>query len=144
MVIKHLVDIFQSVQSIMQLSLHRTSNLIPLIILFFPSDKVQISYSRSSGPGGQNVNCVNTKAEIRFHLSSADWIPEAIRLKLAEQLRNSTTKEGHVVVKSDKTRSQQLNLADALDKLRNMIHQAAESLVAPQPTSESLEKHRRL
>ena len=87
---------------------------------------------------------MNTKAEIRFHLSSADWIPEAIRLKLAEQLRNSTTKEGHVVVKSDKTRSQQLNLADALDKLRNMIHQAAESLVAPQPTPESLEKHRRL
>ena len=112
--------------------------------LFFLSDKVQITYSRSSGPGGQNVNCVNTKAEIRFHLSSADWIPEAIRLKLAEQLRNSTTKEGDVVVKSDKTRSQQLNLADALDKLRNMIYHAAESLVVPQSTPESLEKHRRL
>jgi peptidyl-tRNA hydrolase ICT1 len=105
---------------------------------------VEINYSRSSGPGGQNVNCVSTKAEIRFHLLSAEWIPEAIRAKLAEQLKNQLTKEGYFVIKSERTRSQQLNLADALDKLRDMIHSAAQSIATPQVTEETLERRRRL
>ena len=105
---------------------------------------MEINYSRSSGPGGQNVNCVSTKAEIRFHLLSAEWIPEAIRAKLAEQLKNQLTKEGYFVIKSERTRSQQLNLADALDKLRDMIHSAAQSIATPQVTEETLERRRRL
>nr|CAG4650643.1 EOG090X0JCO [Sida crystallina] len=111
---------------------------------YIPLDQIQINYSRSSGPGGQNVNCVDTKAEVRFHLATADWIPEKIRSKLSEQLKNLVTKEGFIVIKSDRTRSQQLNLSDALDKLRNMIHQAGESLVTKQPSPATLEKHRRL
>jgi len=111
---------------------------------FIPIDQLEITYSRSSGPGGQNVNCVDTKAEIRFQLANAGWIPEPIRAKLQEQMRNLTTKDGYIIVKSDKTRSQQLNLADAMEKLRNMIHKAADSLIVAQPSPASLEKHRRL
>lgn len=90
------------------------------------------------------MNCVATKAEIRIHLATADWIPEKIRTKLIEQMHNLTTKEGHILIKSDKTRSQQMNLADALDKLRSTIHQAAESLVEKKSSPASLEKHRKL
>ena len=103
-----------------------------------------MSYSRSSGPGGQNVNCVSTKAEIRFQIASADWIPDQIRSKLTEQMKNQITKEGYFITKSDRTRSQQLNLADAIDKLRNLIFSAAESLVVRESSPESVEKHRRL
>ena len=108
------------------------------------TDKLEINYSKSSGPGGQNVNCVSTKAEIRFAIASAEWIPTPIREKLIEQVKHQISKEGHFIVKSDRTRSQQLNLADALDKLRNLIHSAAQSLVSREASPESVERLRRL
>lgn len=49
-------------------------------------DKLKITYSRSSGPGGQNVNKLDTKVDLRFHLNSAEWISEPIRLKLANEV----------------------------------------------------------
>jgi len=111
---------------------------------FIPIDRLEVHYSRSSGPGGQHVNCVSTKAEIRFQVASANWIPEHIRSKLIEKMKNQITKEGYLVMKSDRTRSQQLNLADALDKVRNLIFDVAESLVVHEASPASLEKHRRL
>nr|SVE81081.1 EOG090X0JCO [Daphnia magna] len=111
---------------------------------YIPMDKIQVNYVRSGGPGGQNVNCVSTKTEIRFHLASADWIPEPIRVKLAERVKNQISKEGYFIIKSERTRSQQLNLADTLDKLRNLIHSVAQSLVVPEVSQETLEKQRRL
>ncbi|XP_076366029.1 large ribosomal subunit protein mL62 isoform X2 [Tachypleus tridentatus] len=94
---------------------------------YIPIDKLKISYSRSSGPGGQNVNKVNTKVEIRFHLSTADWIPESARNKMLEHYKTSITKEGYLVVNSDKTRTQTLNQADCMDKIRCMIREASRS-----------------
>ncbi|XP_013780085.1 peptidyl-tRNA hydrolase ICT1, mitochondrial-like [Limulus polyphemus] len=92
---------------------------------YIPIDKLKISYSRSSGPGGQNVNKVNTKVEIRFHLSTADWIPESVRNKMLEIYKTSINKEGYFMVNSDKTRTQTLNLADCMDKIRCMIREAS-------------------
>nr|CAG4635202.1 EOG090X0JCO [Alona affinis] len=111
---------------------------------YIPMDKLDISYSRSSGAGGQNVNKVETKTEIRFHLATAEWIPEPIRTRFAEQVRNQLTKDGYFVIKSERTRSQHLNLADTLDKLRDMIHSVAKSLEAPEVSPVTLEKQRRL
>ena len=47
-----------------------------------PLDKIEFNYARSSGPGGQNVNKVNTKAELRFHVMSAEWLPMDVRERL--------------------------------------------------------------
>ncbi|KZS16904.1 Immature colon carcinoma transcript 1 protein precursor [Daphnia magna] len=77
-------------------------------------------------------------------MASADWIPEPIRVKLAERVKNQISKEGYFIIKSERTRSQQLNLADTLDKLRNLIHSVAQSLVVPEVSQETLEKQRRL
>ena len=44
-----------------------------------PTDKLFFSFVRSSGPGGQNVNKLNTKAELRFNIDSADWIPFEVK-----------------------------------------------------------------
>lgn len=118
-----------------QLNRHETISFI--------SDKITVTYTRSSGPGGQNVNKLSTKAEVRFNVSKADWIPEPVKVKFAEQVKNLTTKEGDFVIKSDRTRSQHLNLADALDKLRDLIHSAAKSLETPIISEETLEKLRR-
>ncbi|XP_076366030.1 large ribosomal subunit protein mL62 isoform X3 [Tachypleus tridentatus] len=73
------------------------------------------------------IPIVNTKVEIRFHLSTADWIPESARNKMLEHYKTSITKEGYLVVNSDKTRTQTLNQADCMDKIRCMIREASRS-----------------
>ncbi|XP_033211061.1 peptidyl-tRNA hydrolase ICT1, mitochondrial isoform X2 [Belonocnema kinseyi] len=99
---------------------------------FIPLDKIKVTYSCSSGPGGQNVNRVNTKVDLRFHLKEATWLDEEIREKLSEQCKNNINKEGYLIIKSELTRSQQLNLADALEKLRNLIRK---TMVEPRERS---------
>ncbi|EFN63374.1 Immature colon carcinoma transcript 1 protein [Camponotus floridanus] len=108
---------------------------------YIPIDKVQITYSGSSGPGGQNVNCVNTKVDLRFQVNNATWLSEEIRTKLAEQEKNKINKDGYLIIKSDLTRSQHLNLADALEKLRTMIR--ATLVERPKPSLESIERIRK-
>ena len=56
-----------------------------------PFDKLQYNFSRSSGPGGQNVNKLNTKVELRMNLNS-DWLPTNIRQRLEELYRNRINK----------------------------------------------------
>lgn len=50
---------------------------------YIPMNQVNVVYSRSSGPGGQNVNKVDTKVDLRFHLKTAEWIPELVRERMA-------------------------------------------------------------
>ncbi|KAK9739331.1 RF-1 domain [Popillia japonica] len=102
---------------------------------------LDITYSRSTGPGGQNVNKINTKVDLRFHLKSADWLHDDIKQKLAEKYYNKITKEGFIVFKSDVTRSQQLNVADCLEKLRCAIRECLYE--KPAPSEETLERIRR-
>ncbi|XP_042721121.1 peptidyl-tRNA hydrolase ICT1, mitochondrial isoform X1 [Lagopus leucura] len=94
--------------------------------LNIPMDRLTVSYSRSSGPGGQNVNKVNTKAEVRFHLASADWIPEAVREKMASVHRNKINRAGELIVNSEESRYQMRNLAICLEKIRVMVTEATE------------------
>ncbi|XP_021270837.1 peptidyl-tRNA hydrolase ICT1, mitochondrial isoform X1 [Numida meleagris] len=94
--------------------------------LSIPMDRLTVSYSRSSGPGGQNVNKVNTKAEVRFHLASADWIPEAVREKMASMHRNKINRAGELIVNSEESRYQMRNLAICLEKIRVMVTEATE------------------
>ncbi|XP_053694918.1 peptidyl-tRNA hydrolase ICT1, mitochondrial [Sabethes cyaneus] len=109
---------------------------------FIPLEKLQITYSRSSGPGGQNVNTVSTKVDVRFHLESADWLSEYVRKRLSELQKNRITKEGYLVIKSELTRSQQMNMADVLEKLRTFIRDA-EKPQSVELSPETVEKLRR-
>lgn len=52
-------------------------------------NKVTVTYSRSSGPGGQNVNKLETKVDLRFHVQTSEWIPEAVRQKMLTNVRCS-------------------------------------------------------
>ncbi|CAI6345965.1 unnamed protein product [Macrosiphum euphorbiae] len=108
---------------------------------YIPVEELEITYSTSSGPGGQNVNKVNTKVDLRFKVESAQWLNEEIRQKLIHINQNKLTKEGYLVIRSEKTRSQQLNLADAIERLRSLVWKAAEP--EPKQSEESIEKIRR-
>jgi peptidyl-tRNA hydrolase ICT1 len=104
-------------------------------------DQLDITYSRSSGPGGQNVNKVNTKVEVRFQLNSATWISEDVKSKLLEKFKNKITKDGFVIFRSDLTRHQQLNLADCLEKIRASVRACL--VEDTEPSEETAEKIRR-
>ncbi|XP_053675985.1 peptidyl-tRNA hydrolase ICT1, mitochondrial [Anopheles nili] len=109
---------------------------------YIPLEKVNITYSRSSGPGGQNVNTVSTKVDLRFHLETATWLAENTRIRLAQLQKGRITKDGYLVIKSELTRSQQMNTADALEKLRTFIRQA-EQPMSQEPSAETVERLRR-
>ena len=85
---------------------------------------VQTSFSRSSGPGGQNVNKLNTKAEVRFRLADASWLQPDARDRLAALWPSHVTSEGEVFVSSQRHRTQEANLEDALEKLEAMVAKA--------------------
>jgi peptidyl-tRNA hydrolase ICT1 len=108
---------------------------------YIPMDQLDITYSRSSGPGGQNVNKVNTKVEVRFQLNSATWISEDVKSKLLEKFKNKITKDGFVIFRSDLTRHQQLNLADCLEKIRASVRACL--VEDTEPSEETAEKIRR-
>uniref|UniRef100_A0A8C3XAJ4 Large ribosomal subunit protein mL62 n=1 Tax=Catagonus wagneri TaxID=51154 RepID=A0A8C3XAJ4_9CETA len=105
-----------------------------------PIDRLTISYCRSSGPGGQNVNKVNSKAEVRFHLASANWIAEPVRLKLALTHKKKINRSGELILTSECSRYQFRNLADCLQKIRDMIAEASQP--AKEPSKEDVELHR--
>uniref|UniRef100_A0A3P9KLV4 Large ribosomal subunit protein mL62 n=1 Tax=Oryzias latipes TaxID=8090 RepID=A0A3P9KLV4_ORYLA len=101
-----------------------------------PAERLTVTYSRSSGPGGQHVNKVNTKAEVRFHVHTADWIPEDIRLKVIEKNRSRMNKAGELLVTSEVSRSQHRNLSDCLQKISTILAEASEK--PHEPTAEDV------
>ncbi|ELT88888.1 hypothetical protein CAPTEDRAFT_179133 [Capitella teleta] len=98
---------------------------------FIPLRELEVKHLRGSGPGGQNVNKVNTKVEVRFHVETAEWVPKEARYVLLQQEKNRINKEGYLIVSSDKTRKQLLNQADCLEKIRQMVRLACTPDVEP-------------
>jgi ribosome-associated protein len=88
--------------------------------------EVDFQTSRSSGPGGQNVNKVNTKVTLRFDVTNSTSLTpeqkEVIRMKCAKRI----TTDGVLVVSSQDKRSQLDNKTDAINKLDQLIRKAFE------------------
>jgi ribosome-associated protein len=85
----------------------------------------EFSYVRSSGPGGQNVNKVNSKAVLRWLVVESDCLPLGVRVRFLEKFGNQLTTEGALVITSDRFRDQTMNREDCLNKLREMLAQVA-------------------
>lgn len=95
-----------------------------------PEDELQFSYARSSGPGGQNVNKLNTKATLHWDVRETSHLPVDVRRRFLATFRNRINKQGQVVLTSQRYRQQEKNARDCRHKLREMILQVA---VAPTP-----------
>ena len=79
------------------------------------------STSRSSGPGGQNVNKVNTKVELRFRLNETLLLSTIEKEKVFEKLKNKINKEGELILVSQSERTQLLNKIVVTDKFFDII-----------------------
>ncbi len=109
-----------------------------------PRERLSIRFSRSGGPGGQNVNKVETKVEVRFVLAEADWIPEPVRNRLRELQPGMINKEGELVLSSSRFRSQSMNLQDCIAKLEALIAAAGQRRkrrIPTGPTRSSRARH---
>jgi ribosome-associated protein len=103
----------------------------PLVIddkVTLPGHDLEWTAVRASGPGGQNVNKVSSKVELTFDLDDSVALSEPVKARLRIQAKGALDGEGRILVTSQKTRDQSKNLADARDKLREMILKA---LVVP-------------
>jgi ribosome-associated protein len=112
--------------------------------LCIPVDQLQWSYARSSGPGGQNVNKVNSKATLRW-VVPADFLPPAPMNRFRKLAKRYITSEGEVVIQSQQFRDQLQNIGNCREKLKTLIVAALtqpKRRVATKPTKSS--KRRRL
>ncbi|REJ64548.1 MAG: aminoacyl-tRNA hydrolase [Planctomycetota bacterium] len=86
-----------------------------------PLREFDFTFARSSGPGGQNVNKLNTKATLRWRVARSESLPAAVRGRFMEKYRRRLTADGDILVVSQRFRDQGRNVADCLTKLREMI-----------------------
>ena len=123
---------------------HRTPVILPAMDMLVVNQRLKISgeefrfrYDRNSGPGGQNVNKVNTKATLRWRVATSCSLPEAVRERFVKRYGHRITKTGDVVITSQRYRDQGRNVEDCLEKLRKLLAAVAVVPKKRKPTRRS-------
>ncbi len=108
-----------------------------------PLRELEFTFSRSSGPGGQNVNKVNTKSQLRWRVTDTDALPPAVKERFLIKYRRRITSEGDLLLTSQRFRDRGRNVADCLAKLRELVLAVATAPVARKKTRPTLGSQRR-
>lgn len=105
-----------------------TSTFVPGIELgsgvWTDREQLRFGFSRSSGPGGQNVNKVNTKTELRVNVTSLHGISDRAISRLKNLAGRRLTPDNDLLFTADSQRTQESNRRACLEKLRDLIGQA--------------------
>src|SRR5688572_23004504 len=91
--------------------------------LSIPDSEVQFTFARSSGPGGQNVNKVNSKALLRWNVVASPSLPPDLKTRFLEKFRHRLTQDGDLLVTSQRYRDQPKNVDDCCDKVAAMLRE---------------------
>lgn len=93
--------------------------------IFLDTSEIKFTFIRSPGPGGQNVNKVASGVQLRFDVIHSASLTEAVRLRLISLLGKKITLQGELIIKATRYRTQERNKQDALDRLIQLLQQAA-------------------
>ena len=104
------------------------------------STEIVFNTSRSSGSGGQNINKVETKVELRFDLNASVLLDDAEKVKIKEKLKNQINQENELLVVCQESRSQLKNKELALKKFKELLTSALTVQKKRKPTKPTLEK----
>jgi ribosome-associated protein len=92
--------------------------------------ELQEEFMRASGPGGQHVNRTESAVQLRFDARNSPNLPDEVRERLMRLAGSRVTQDGVLVIAADRYRSQRRNRDDALERLIDLIQEAA---VPPRP-----------
>lgn len=102
-----------------------------------PKNQLVIKTSRSSGPGGQNVNKLNTKAAVSLDIKNCNFLSDEQKQLVLKKLSNRLTKDGRLIVESQTFRTQRANIDYAIEKLTSAIEAALKKPKKRKPTRPS-------
>ncbi len=108
-----------------------------------PDSEFEFTFARSSGPGGQNVNKVNSKAILRWSPTMSPNLPEAVRARFLARYASRLTTLGELILTCQRSRDQNRNIEDCLERLKEMLLAVTRKPVPRRPTKPTRGSHKR-